>query len=89
MAGYWGVGEWFRTWRSPAAVFRILAELSAGRPCDFSAIRDYAMIEAQGGIQWPCREAAPEVERRLFGDGGFHHPDGRARFVCGEPAPLP
>ena len=93
VAEYWGCGGSFRRWRNPEEVFRILAELSSGRPCDFSAIRDYAMIEARGGIQWPFieadLEAEPEVERRLFSDGIFYHPDGRARFILAEPEPLP
>jgi anaerobic selenocysteine-containing dehydrogenase len=91
VAEYWGAGGMFRRWRTPEDVFRILGRLSAGRPCDFSAIRDYALIEAQGGIQWPCPDTAPppEVERRLFADGRFFHPDGRARFVIADPQPLP
>jgi anaerobic selenocysteine-containing dehydrogenase len=31
----------------------------------------------------------PEVERRLFADGRFFTPSGRARFVVDDPAPLP
>jgi assimilatory nitrate reductase catalytic subunit len=91
VAEYWGCGDWFRRWSSPEAVFAILSELSAGRPCDFSALRDYATLEARGGVQWPCTSPAPEVEveRRLFADGRFYHPDGRARFVYADPEPLP
>jgi assimilatory nitrate reductase catalytic subunit len=36
--------------------------------------------EALEPIQWPVRRAG-EQTRRLFGDGRFAHPDGRARFV--------
>ncbi len=53
VADAWGCGEMFRTWRTPEAVFQILKELSRGQPCDFSGIRDYAHIAAEGGIQWP------------------------------------
>jgi predicted molibdopterin-dependent oxidoreductase YjgC len=31
----------------------------------------------------------PDTERRLFADGRFHHPDGRARFVFESPRPAP
>src|SRR5204863_9157174 len=31
------------------------------------------------------QETKPEVERRLFADGVFHHPDGRARFLFESP----
>jgi assimilatory nitrate reductase catalytic subunit len=33
--------------------------------------------------------AAARSERRLFEDGRFYHPDGRARFVFGDPRRVP
>jgi assimilatory nitrate reductase catalytic subunit len=91
VAEYWGCGEMFRRWRDPEAVFGILRELSAGRPCDITGIRDYAMLEERGGIQWPFPASATTRanERRLFGDGHFFFDDGRARFVVEAPRPLP
>ena len=110
IAEAWGCGEMFRAWRTPEEVFGILKELSRGRPCDFSGIRDYAHIEAEGGIQWPlsAAEAAgvPRDEcrlpsgtegeerlvgrhRRLFADGRFFTPDGRARFRFEAPRTMP
>ncbi len=88
---YWGCGEMFREWTSPEAVFQILKRLSRGQPCDFSGIRDYQMLDRAGGIQWPCLEGAPTeaAERRLFEDGVYYTPDGRARFVFGEPTAMP
>ncbi len=88
IAEYWGCGDLFRNWSSPAAVFEILRGLSRTQPCDFSGIRDYEQLDAAGGIQWPCREstAAFDHERRLFEDGQFYHPDGRARFLLTPPA---
>ena len=56
VAEAWGCGDLFRRWSSPEATFQILKELSRGRPYDFTGIRDYAHIAAEGGIQWPCRE---------------------------------
>jgi ferredoxin-nitrate reductase len=53
VAEAWGCGERFRAWRSPEAAFQLLKELSRGQPFDFTGIRDYAHIEAAGGIQWP------------------------------------
>lgn len=38
-------------------------------------------------IQWPLATAAGENGRRLFADGRFHHPDGRARLVPTRPRP--
>jgi assimilatory nitrate reductase catalytic subunit len=41
-------------------------------------------------VQWPypagTRDA--EAERRLFADGRFFHPDGRARFLFDDPRPV-
>ena len=106
VAEYWGCGEMFRAWRSPAATFRILKRLSAGQPCDITGIDGYDMLDERGGIQWPfpaaaaTNGAAPRdpaapvpsaagTERRLFEDGRYYHPDGRARFLHEDPRPLP
>src|SRR6185369_5085877 len=53
IADAWGCGELFARWSSPEAVFRILAELTRGQPCDISGISGYDEIERCGGIQWP------------------------------------
>ncbi len=89
IAHFWGCGELFKEWQDPEATFQILKKLSRGTPCDFSGIRDYAMLEEQGGIQWPLPEGTPleNQERRLFEDGKFFHPDGKARFIFESPRP--
>jgi assimilatory nitrate reductase catalytic subunit len=93
----------FRQWKSPEDVFQILKELSAGQPCDITGIENYEMLDQHGGIQWPFaagsedrgarseEESIPGLspERRLFEDGQFYHPDGRARFVCESPRAFP
>jgi anaerobic selenocysteine-containing dehydrogenase len=79
---YWGCGEMFRDWSSPAAVFEILKKLSAGQPCDMTGIENYETLRQQGGVQWPFPMNGNErQERRLFEDGKFYHPDGRAKFL--------
>src|SRR5438094_741693 len=87
IAEAWGCGELFEEWRSPEEVFQILKRLSAGRPCDITGIDDYLMLDDRGGVQWPAPAGAvpEERERRLFEDGRFFHPDGRARFHFEEP----
>jgi assimilatory nitrate reductase catalytic subunit len=91
LAEAWGCGDLFDRWSSPEAVFDILKELSAGQPCDITGIDGYDMIEEAAGVQWPhpAGSPAPErgSERRLFEDGRFFTPDGRARFVFEEPKP--
>jgi anaerobic selenocysteine-containing dehydrogenase len=95
IAQYWGCGDLFGRWSSPEAVFQIMKECSRGQPCDISGIRDYAAIDAAGGIQWPSVKDPIEIgdgtdgqmERRLFADGQFFHPDGRARLIWEHPRP--
>ncbi len=88
VADAWGCGDMFAEWSSPEAVFGILQRLSAGRPCDITGIEGYDHLDAAGGIQWPAVSGPPDRERRLFGDGRFFHPDGKARFVWEEPRPV-
>lgn len=91
IADAWGAGAMFQEWDSPAAVFQILKRLSRGRPCDFTGIRDYRMLDERGGVQWPYLEGetTEEPHRRLFADGRFHHADGRAIFLFESPQPMP
>ncbi len=91
VAARWGLGGAFREWSSPEAVFEILRKLSRGRPCDFSGVTGYDMLDAAGGVQWPLPEGAPlpERERRLFADGKFFHADGRARLILEASRPVP
>ncbi|HEX6838377.1 MAG TPA: molybdopterin-dependent oxidoreductase, partial [Polyangia bacterium] len=92
VAESWGCGELLRRWRTPEAVFHILRELSRGRPCDFSGVTGYGMLDDCGGVQWPLPAGAPtppEPERRLFADRRFFHADGKARLVFEAPRPLP
>jgi assimilatory nitrate reductase catalytic subunit len=91
LAAAWGCGGLFERWSSPEAVWKVLAELSRGRPCDMSGITGYRMIDDARGIQWPFATGSDAVrgdERRLFEDGRFFHADGRARFVFEEIAPV-
>jgi predicted molibdopterin-dependent oxidoreductase YjgC len=92
IAEAWGCGEMFRRWSSPEEVFRLLTELTRGQPCDITGIDGYDALEAMGGVQWPLPKGetvAPGSERRLFEDGRFFHPDGKARFCFGEGTRIP
>ncbi|MFZ5890248.1 MAG: molybdopterin oxidoreductase family protein [Myxococcota bacterium] len=91
IAEAWGVSDMFREWSSPEAVFQILKKLSRGRPCDITGIEDYAMVDREGGIQWPLPEGKQleARERRLFADGNFFTEDRRAKFFFADPRPLP
>ena len=91
IARAWGCEAMFQDWTDPEAVFQILKELSRGQPCDITGIEDYRMLDARGGLQWPYPAgAAPAgIERRLFEDGMFYHPDRRAKFLFEPPRPMP
>ncbi len=91
IAEAWGVGDLFRKWSSPEAVFKILRGLSEGQPCDFTGIEDYIALDAVGGIQWPAPagQTLASNQRRLFEDGQFYTEDGRAKFYFAQPRPLP
>ena len=105
IAKYWGCEALLARMASPEDAFKVMIELSRGRPCDITGIDGYAMIDAEGGIQWPRRrgpaasdaaasgdaEASPDAgrERRLFEDGRFYHADGKAKFLFAPPLPLP
>lgn len=58
VAQAWGCAELFGRWTSPGAVFQLMKELSRGRPCDITGIRDYAHLDEAGGIQWPFPEGS-------------------------------
>ena len=89
-ADAYGCGDMFSQWTSPEAVFGLLQRLSAGRPCDITGIEGYRHIDEAGGIQWPYPAGSTGLapERRLFEDGRFYHPDGKARFVFEDPRPV-
>lgn len=90
VARYWGCERMFAKWESPQAVLEILKEISKGQPCDITGIKDYQMIEEQGGIQWPFPVGTTGMtERRLFADGRFFHEDGKARFIFEKERTIP
>ena len=85
IAHYWGCGEMFAAWSDPAAVFKIMKEISRGQPCDITGIADYEMLDACGGIQWPLARqhgAEGESEDEQGGSGPT------ATTVQSPPAPL-
>lgn len=66
-----------------SAVFDEMRELSKGRFLDISGM-SHEKIEQQRGIQWPMREDAATGSPRVYSDGKFNHPDGKAKLI-----PLP
>ncbi len=63
-------------------VFDELKELSKGRMLDYSGM-SYDKIETNRGIQWPCNEdTTPEGSQRLYTDGVFQYPGGKAKLIA-------
>jgi assimilatory nitrate reductase catalytic subunit len=73
-----GAGERF-DFHAPVEIFDELRRLSAGGVADYSGIT-YEKIEERMGVFWPCPTPEHPGTPRLFTDGRFAHPDGRARF---------
>jgi assimilatory nitrate reductase catalytic subunit len=74
----------------PADIFREHCRLSAfenkgTRDFDLSGLID-ADYDTLAPLQWPVPAGGLGTDR-LFADGRFHHPDGRARFVAVESRP--
>jgi assimilatory nitrate reductase catalytic subunit len=69
-------------WRDAADVFADYARLTAGRDLDV-AVLDHAQLAQNGPQQWPVRADADirQPTERLYTDGRFATPDGRAQFV--------
>ncbi len=94
IAKYWGCESLFKDMETPEKAFQVMRSLSENRPCDFTGITDYKMIDELGGIQWPFPKTridgsvTPQVERRLFENGRFFHPDGKAKFIFSPPQPV-
>ncbi|RUP34301.1 MAG: nitrate reductase [Curvibacter sp.] len=54
-------------------------ESTRGRDLDITGL-SYERLDRQGPQQWPLPEGAPSGKVRLYEDGRFPTPDGRARF---------
>ena len=95
IANAWGCGDLFAKWTDPESVFKILRDLTKDRPCDITGIDGYSHLDEHGGIQWPFpgdpaeRNRPTARERRLFEDGRFFTPNGKAKILFSPPAPIP
>ena len=68
------------------AIFNEHRESTRGRDLDITGI-SYALLDARGPQQWPLPEGATGGRQRLYADGIFPTPSGRARFVRVEHRP--
>ena len=61
-------------------IFVEMTELSKGLHLDISGM-DHETIKSHKGIQWPFRDGDGTGAQRLYADGVFQHPDGKARLI--------
>jgi assimilatory nitrate reductase catalytic subunit len=76
----------FFPYTSPREIFEELRRASHGGPADYSGIT-YEKIDRQMGVFWPCPSESHPGTPRLFEEGQFFHPDGKAHFVVAEYRP--
>ena len=81
--------ELFPNWQGPRDAFEEMRKVTAGRLCDYSGMT-YELLEQHGGLQWPFpagkRDFSPS---RLYTDGKFEFPDGKAHLLPAECEPCP
>lgn len=79
----------FPGWARPEDAFNEWRRVSRGRLCDYSGI-SYELLGTKGATQWPLPDGAlPSPASRLYADGIFKTPDGKARLICADWKPFP
>ncbi len=68
------------------SIFNEHRATTRGRDLDITGL-SYALLEAEGPQQWPYPEGAQAGKQRLYEDGRFPTPDGKAHFVAIEHQP--
>jgi assimilatory nitrate reductase catalytic subunit len=74
-------------YRTVEEIFNEHVATTRGRDLDITGLT-YARLEAHGPQQWPCREGDTQGSARLYTDGVFATPDGRATFAAVAFAPV-
>ncbi|WP_019882917.1 MULTISPECIES: nitrate reductase [unclassified Methylophilus] len=62
------------------SIFNEHRESTRGRDLDITGL-SYSILETQGPQQWPFKSGATQGEARLYTDGVFQKPDGKAHFM--------
>ncbi|NTV10943.1 MAG: nitrate reductase, partial [Zoogloea sp.] len=68
---------------TPEAIWNEHRASTRGRDLDITGL-SYAILENQGPQQWPFAQGAASGKVRLYEDGVFPTPSGRAKFVAAE-----
>ncbi len=82
-----GMGDALKGWETPRDCFNLMRECSRNMPGDITGIT-WEALENSHGIQWPYPEGREaelsDDQRRLYEDGRFFTPSGKAQFVFEE-----
>jgi len=81
MAKRFDQGRRIRFPETTEGAFNEMKQLSKGRFLDISGM-SYAKIEQSRGLQWPCTDGADKGAPRLYADGVFQHPGGKAMLIA-------
>jgi assimilatory nitrate reductase catalytic subunit len=73
-------------YRIPEEIFNEHRETTRDRDLDITGL-SYALLERDGPQQWPYPSGATTGRTRLYADGIFPTPSGRARFIATEYTP--
>jgi anaerobic selenocysteine-containing dehydrogenase len=79
--------ELYPGWSCVEDAFDEWRRVSQGRLCDYSRI-SYATLAEKRAVQWPYPEGGDSTPR-LYADGKFQTPDGRAKLVAAHWEPFP
>jgi assimilatory nitrate reductase catalytic subunit len=79
LAARLGAGRYF-PYRNTHEIFEELCRASSGGTADYTGAT-WERIVAEHGQFWPIPEVGHPGTPRLFEDGKFFHPDGKARFL--------
>ena len=71
--------EKFFDFKNPGEIFTELTAASKGGPIDYSGMT-HKRVEDEMGIFWPCPSPGHPGTPRLFEDGKYFLPDGKAKF---------
>ena len=83
LAKRWEQGRKMNFPLDTAEVFEEMKQLSKGadRTLDISGM-SHELIEKKRGIQWPMRDGDEDGSARLYTDGKFPNPDGKAKLLA-------
>lgn len=85
-----GMGKLLEGWETPKDAFEMIKNCTKGAPSDITGVT-YEGITHSKGIQWPFKagETLKSDQRRLFEDGHYFTPSGKAQFIFEEVAKAP